>query len=540
MSDTTRQPSRARAERGRLERGGHAQAGFLGQLLEAIPAPGFFKDAEQVYRGCNRAFAEFLGRPRAEIVDKTVFEVAPPDLAQVYFDQDQALLANPGVQVYEAEVQTAEGRRSVVIHKATYTDDSGRVAGLVGVILDITERREAERELRDALDQLEAQSQATELERRRLGLILERTADGVALVDTAGEITFTNPAIRRLVDDLGTERVPANLADLGELYEIRDADDRLLAPESSPLDPAFAGGIVSDLELHFRPRSGGQPRTVLVSALPVPDAEGNALQVVVTMRDITRRKEAEEAALENARLYEQQRTIATTLQQSLIHPLPAVAGLELGLVARTANEPELVGGDFSDVFLLRDGRVAVLIGDVIGKGVRAAGLTETVRSAVRAVADFEASPAAILGRTNELLQRYEPEEPLVTALLLVLDRGAASVHLASAGHPPPVHLGRGFCRLLDVPFGLPLGAFRRDYSTGRLTLAADDCLVLYTDGVTEARRGRELLGEKRLVAVVEGLRGCAAQAIADGVLAAVDAFVDRARDDLQVVALRLA
>ena len=165
------------------------------------------------------------------------------------------------------------------------------------------------------------------------------------------------------------------------------------------------------------------------------------------------------AALDNARLYDAQRHIATTLQENLIHPIPTVAGLDLGVVAQTAREPERVGGDFSDVFVLDDEHVVVMIGDVAGKGLRAAGHTETVRSKVRAFATIDPSPAFVLARTNELLLRFDPDDPHVTAFLAVLDPHGGRLDYASAGHPAPVHLGARSCGLLEVPFGLPLGSF---------------------------------------------------------------------------------
>ena len=155
-------------------------------------------------------------------------------------------------------------------------------------------------------------------------------------------------------------------------------------------------------------------------------------------------------ALENARLFEAQRNIAQTLQESFIHPLPLVAGLELGVVAKTAHEPELVGGDFGDVFMVDDTHVVVLIGDVAGKGVRAASLTETVRSKIRAFATIDPSPAFILGKTNELLLRFDPDDPHVTAFCAVLDPHTGHLSYASAGHPAPVHLGAFSCRPLEV------------------------------------------------------------------------------------------
>jgi PAS domain S-box-containing protein len=246
------------------------------------------------------------------------------------------------------------------------------------------------------------------------------------------------------------------------------------------------------------------------------------------------------AALENARLFEEQQRIATTLQDNFIHPLPAVEGLDLGVVSHPAYEPARVGGDFSDVFLLETGQVAILIGDVAGKGVRAAGLTETVRSTVRAFAAIDASPAFVLRKTNELLLRYDPEEPHVTAFLGVLDPHSGHVSFASAGHPAPVHLGPYSCRPLDVSYGPALGAFASDYATAHVILTLEDYLVLYTDGVTEARRDGELFGEERLADVVSSLRGRSAQELADGVRDAALTFAGRLSDDLQVVALRLA
>jgi sigma-B regulation protein RsbU (phosphoserine phosphatase) len=244
-------------------------------------------------------------------------------------------------------------------------------------------------------------------------------------------------------------------------------------------------------------------------------------------------------ALQAARLLEQQRRIAVTLQENLIHPLPEVAGLELGVVGSTAYEPELVGGDFSDVFLPDSRHVAILIGDVAGKGIRAAGLTETVRSTVRAFAAVDSSPAFVLRMTNQLLLRRDVGEDLVTALLLVLDTRSGRTIFASAAHPPPVHLAPSVCRLLELPFGLPLGSFDEDYRESRLRLTPDDALVLYTDGVTEARRGRQLFGYERLVEVVSALRGRTVQELAEGVRDAAIGFAGKLKDDLRVAAFRL-
>ena len=249
---------------------------------------------------------------------------------------------------------------------------------------------------------------------------------------------------------------------------------------------------------------------------------------------------AESAALENARLFEEQQRIATVLQMNLIHPMPAVEGLDLGVVSHSANKPELVGGDLSDVFVVDESHVMVLIADVAGKGIHAAGLTETVRSTVRALAAIEPAPSFVLGKTNELLLRFEPDEPHVTAFLAAIDPRTGHVGYASAGHPAPVHLGAASSHALNVRFGPPLGSFVRPYASGHVMLTVDDYLVFYTDGVTEARHDGELLGEQRLTEIVSGLRGRSAQKVAEGVRAAALEFAGRLQDDLEVVVLRLA
>ena len=146
----------------------------------------------------------------------------------------------------------------------------------------------------------------------------------------------------------------------------------------------------------------------------------------------------------------------------------------------------------------------------------------------------------MLGKTNELMLRLDADEPHVTAFLGVLDPRTGHLSYASAGHPAPVHLGAFSSRLLDVAPGPPLGTFAGDYANAHVTLTLEDCLVLYTDGVIEARRGRELFGERRLVDVVGGLRGRSAQELAEAVRGAATDFAGRLTDDLQIVTLRLA
>jgi len=236
-------------------------------------------------------------------------------------------------------------------------------------------------------------------------------------------------------------------------------------------------------------------------------------------------------------LYDDQRRIATTLQEQFIHPLPEVAGLSFAALSQPASRPELVGGDFHDVFQLPHGLVVVLIGDVEGKGVRAAGLSETVRSGVRALAIVSPSPRYILNNVNRLLLQQESEQ-FVTALLMVVDPSSGAVWAASAGHPPPIVLRHGDPVRVAMRFGPPLGTFEWSYEQSDVTLSAGDTLIAYTDGISEARRGRQMFGEGRILTTL-GETGTAS--LDETITLLHDAVRRHAgdlRDDAQLIAMR--
>ncbi len=136
-------------ERAKAEDAIKEQVQFLQTLIDAIPAPIFYKDADGRYLGCNEAFATCYGQTREEVIGKTVYDMAPRDLADIYDTADKALLKSAGIQRYEYSVLYADGiRREVFFTQTTFRDLAGKVAGLVGVMIDISERKRAEREIR--------------------------------------------------------------------------------------------------------------------------------------------------------------------------------------------------------------------------------------------------------------------------------------------------------------------------------------------------------------------------------------------------------
>ncbi len=141
----------------RLSRDHAEHAHFLGELLESIPAPVFYKDAALRYVGCNEAFARFVGHPRDEVVGKSAIDVYPAELATRFEASDRALLAHPDTPLQsEMEVPGPDQRvRSVVTHKAVFSDIDGKPIGIVGVKLDVTAIRRAEEDLAASAAQLQ-------------------------------------------------------------------------------------------------------------------------------------------------------------------------------------------------------------------------------------------------------------------------------------------------------------------------------------------------------------------------------------------------
>jgi PAS domain S-box-containing protein len=125
---------------------------FQQRLIDALPVPVFYKDSEGRYLGCNSSFEKFFGQKREQVTGKSVYELSPKEFADIYHEKDLALLQNPGIQIYESAVKDTGGVvHNVIFHKATFPNMDGSVGGLIGAILDITDRKQAVERIRKAL-----------------------------------------------------------------------------------------------------------------------------------------------------------------------------------------------------------------------------------------------------------------------------------------------------------------------------------------------------------------------------------------------------
>jgi PAS domain S-box-containing protein len=208
-------------------------------------------------------------------------------------------------------------------------------------------------------------------------------------------------------------------------------------------------------------------------------------------------------AAENQRLYQQQFDIAENLQGALLDIPAEIGAVRLGHLYRSASEAARVGGDFYDVFGVKDGNVGILVGDVSGHGIQAARTATLVKDVVHAFAHQSLEPDVVLLHTNQLLIQ-KGLAGFVTVFLGILECGTGRFRYASAGHPEAIlRKASGKMEKL-LSRSSPLGVFAEaTWKTRELELVTNDRLLLYTDGVTEARRDGELFGEERLERLVE-------------------------------------
>jgi serine phosphatase RsbU (regulator of sigma subunit) len=256
-------------------------------------------------------------------------------------------------------------------------------------------------------------------------------------------------------------------------------------------------------------------------------------------------------AVDNARLYaeaatssERYRSIARILQESLLPPtLPVIPGVDVAAYYRPAGDGTIVGGDFYDVFPTRTDEWGVLVGDVAGKGPQAAASTALTRYVVRGATIGEHRPSRVLSTANEAIFS-ERDDRLCTAVYARLRPvgHAARLTLARAGHPAPLLIRvDGTVAELGSP-GLPLGAFRAQEPPDEVVLLdPGELVLLFTDGVTDARRGDEPFGDARLVEVVREVAGGTAEELVDAVARAVREWSEGepVTDDIAVLGLRV-
>lgn len=280
-----------------------------------------------------------------------------------------------------------------------------------------------------------------------------------------------------------------------------------------------------------------QPVGVLTAGLA---ATHQGLEHISMLEEVARRSAR---ALDNAHIHDEREQIARVLQRSLLPPaLPSISGVDLAAEYVPTRDQIEVGGDFYDALPMADGRWLLFVGDVAGKGVEAAAVTGLVREVVRVLIADGKPHRHVLDAVNRTLTSRTVGQfcTLVLAMLEPRLDGELVVHVYLAGHDRAIHIGPD---RPATPVGYPgtlLGVYDSiELSPCEVRLRPDEALVLYTDGVTERRNGRELFGPDRLLRTLQPLSGYPASVVAAQLKAVTMAFSDTPpQDDIAILVIR--
>ena len=504
---------------------------------------------------------ELLAAPVTEIMSR--FEIFAEDGSPFSPGQLPGRIALSGEKPSDAVVRfrviaTGEERWSVV--KATpILGADGSVLMAINVFEDITEHKESELRARFLADAATVLASSLDYEttlQQVADLAIPAFADGciVELADADGHLVPVAMAHRErekvaLMRELRQQYPAEPRATRGVGHVFRTGDSELY-PDLEPED--LRQGVPEDRQVELLHALG--VRSLMI--VPMSTGGRRLGTIAFALSDSTRRYEradlsvAEElarraaVAIDNARLYRERSHIARTLQESLLPPeLPEVAGAEVAARFHAAGEATEVGGDFYDVFDTSHGW-SVVMGDVCGKGADAAAVTALARYTLRTLGVQETSPAEVLRKLNEALLRQRKDRRFCTvayASLEVNGGGSAHVCLATGGHPLPYVLrADGTVETVGEP-GTLLGVLPDvRLSDTAVRLRRGDVMVLYTDGVTEARGPRGMFGPDQLAAVIASCAGLDAKSVAARIeSAALEIQEGNPRDDIAILAVRI-
>jgi PAS domain S-box-containing protein len=450
------------------------------ELADTTPALMWMTDAEGDVTFVNEGWLRFTGG--TSDVGVTFATSAHPD------DREEALRiweeASARREEFRCEYRlrhASSGDYRWVLEVGVPRFAGGEFVGYVGTATDIHERRAMEEALR------ESEASFRDLADTAPAMMWTTDEDGLVTFVNEGWLRFTGTTLE---EELGASW------QLGVHPE--DADATL-----STWDRAREERRSWEREYRLLHHSG-EYRWIVDRGVPRYEG-GRFAGYVGTAIDIHERKTMEARLLE---VYQREHKIAETLQRSLLpERLPRIEGVELAARYLPGARGAAIGGDWYDVLERPDGRVALVVGDVVGHGLRAAATMGQLRNAFRAYGLVESSPSEVVARINRLVMSGV-EDVMATVLYLVLDRETGELSFSAAGHPPPLVLAPDGPRFLEGGRSVPIGASDPAvFREASAVLPPGSSLLLYTDGLVERRD--EPLDKRldKLAAVAGGAEG---------------------------------
>jgi PAS domain S-box-containing protein len=513
-------------------------------------------------RTVNRALSETLDRDASELLGRTLDELGPRADAGIDGPQREELLAGR-IPYYEVERRLSGPRGTTipVLVSASLARSNGSARpDLILHLQDLRERRRAQRDREQLIRAQAARAQAeATAERMRIMQLIATAALGAE--DLEG---LLRELLDRILEALDVDRAAVVLTDEARAVVARAAggvdtvvarqaraniDDIVARVTADPTAPLAIADIAED------GLDASSLGPAITSLLAVPLADGDQVIGSIHVGTLTRRDfDAETIALlrlaadraglaiARTRLYERERGIAQELQRSLLPKrMPPVPGVALGARYLPGVNGTSVGGDWYDALALPSGRVALAIGDVVGRGIAAAATMGQMRSALRAILMQADDCGAMADRLNRFAHALGSEAVMTTVVLAILEPATGTLRYTNAGHPPPLLVGPdGTARFLADTPSPPMGVLATPrYSEHTIVLEPGSTLVLYTDGLVEAPSEVLDVGLDRLLAAAHGA-GTDVAATCERLLEqAVSTATDRS-DDVTLLVVRMS
>ncbi len=374
------------------------------------------------------------------------------------------------------------------------------------VVLEVTEDILAREQLANFAVLAERRAAETEVEKARLNAVIEAVPVPLLIFDAHNTVTAFNSAARRLYESIGYPcwlQTGNAVGILPPTVSMRDSDDRIISCEHSPVARSLSGETCRNVIVHIGPAQSAGRTTLRIDSAPVADAKGQITGAVAAISDITHQVLVREQIEEN---YRREHAISVKLQETfLAFDLPKIDGFEYEQAYHPASNASMVGGDFCDIFRVGEGKYAIVMADVAGKGLKSAVYTAMTKYILRAYALEQSDPRTALSRLNEALSACMPSEMFVTLTYGVIDTYNRVFTYANAGHEHPLmrRAKTGDVCMLDVT-GRALALMEgSNYVAKSVELAAGDIIVFYTDGITDAGFGLDRLGQDRLMEVLQ-------------------------------------
>lgn len=428
-------------------------------LLEAAPDAMVIVDGTGIILLVNAQTEAMFGYPREELLGRSVEMLVPERFRSQHRPLRQGYSANGHPPPRRAGLELHGLRRgghefpAEISLSALQTSDGLLISAAVR---DVSDRKAVERRINSLAHVVESSQDA----------ILTKTLDGT--------ITFWNAAAARMYGYSAAETVGRHVSMLA-LPEYRTEIDTLLLRLSR-------GERIEHYET-LRVTRAGILLDVDISLWPVHDASGTVVGACAIVRDIT---EHQRAKREITHLYQQQRHVALTLQHALMGPRREVPGIDSASRYLPATQGAGVGGDWYDLISLGAGRVGVVIGDVMGRGLEAATVMGQLRAAASTLARTGLPPRELMTALDAVAHDFPGQ--LVTCCYLVINPLAGTVGACSAGHLPVLLAGPDTTvRQLPVPVSVPLGVGGIPHRQTTIHVAPQTTLAFYTDGLIERR-----------------------------------------------------